>query len=339
MKIKRTELLKQLESVVPGLSSGREVVEQPSHFTFRADGKVMTYNDEVACVGDCLLTLNGACPAAELLGLLRKLPDDEIVVEVAEGELRIKGGSRKAGIRMEAISSLPVDAVEQPGKWRRLPEGFWDAVTTVGQCASKDESQFILTCIHLTEKHVEACDRFQLARYPIETGLIGVLLKSSAVKELAGMGMVGVSCTESWVHFRDKAGLVLSCRKYEGQYPDLDAFLQVKGTKTKLPKGLADAVAKAEVFSGAEKDDNVLRVDLRPDKLRLTGRGPNGWYSETVAIEYAGEPTEFTIAPKMLLEICRRADECVIGDGRIKVATDKFEYVSCVGKVQAKEKE
>jgi DNA polymerase III sliding clamp (beta) subunit (PCNA family) len=264
------------------------------------------------------------------------MKEDEVEVTTADGELLIEGKKRKAGIRMDVEIALPLDAVEQPGKWSKLSEGFWDVLTIAAQCASRDESQFILTCVHLTPTCVESCDRFQIVRCPIETVLDGVLLRASSIKSLTGMDLVGVSGTESWVHFRNKAGLVLSCRKYEGQYPDLDDFVKVKGQRTKLPKEIGEAVSRAEVFSSAEKDDNVLQVELRQGKMRLTGRGPNGWYSETSPINYEGEQTRFTIAPKMLLEICKKADECTIGDGRIKVETDKFTYVSCVGKVEEK---
>ncbi len=327
MKVNRTKLLKQLEAVVPGLSR-RGVMEQSGHFVFQ-NGKVLTYNDEVACVGKIDLELEGAVPSKELLGLLQKLTEDEIELKTDGGELKVVGIGCKAGIRMDAEIALPLDAVEKPGKWRELPKDFWEAIKTAAHVASTDESRFILMCIHLTPTHVEATDSFQLIRCRVETGLDNVLLKAVALCSVADMGLVGISETENWVHFRDKGGLVLSCRKYEGQFPKLDLHIEVKGTKTSFPKGISDSISKAVLFSGEEKlGESLLRIDLQPGKMRLSGQGPNGWYKETSKVEYEGDSVSFSVVPNLLLDISRRADECIIGKGRIKVVTELFEYVS-----------
>ncbi len=327
MKVNRTKLLKQLEAVVPGLSR-RGGVEQSGHFVFQ-NGKLLTYNDEVACVGKIDLDLEGAVPSKELLGLLRKLVEDEIELKVDGGELKIAGTGRKAGIRMDAEIALPLDAVEKPGKWKKLPPDFWEAIKTASHVASTDESQFILTCIHLTSTYIEATDHFQLIRCKVESGLDNVLLKAVALRSVTDMMLVGISETENWVHFHDKGGLVLSCRKYEGQFPKLDLHIKVKGTKTSFPKGISDSISKAVLFSGEEKlGESLLRIDLQPGKMRLSGQGPNGWYRETSKVEYEGGSVSFSVAPNMLLDISRRADTYIIGKGRIKVTTDLFEYVS-----------
>ncbi len=333
MKVNRTKLLKQLEAVVPGLSR-RGGMEQSGHFVFK-DGKVMTYNDEVACVGKTDLDLEGAVPSKELLGLLRKLSEGEIELKIDGGELKVIGAGRKAGILMDAEIVLPLDAVEKPGKWKKLSEGFWEAITTTSHCASTDESQFILTCIHLTPNYVEAIDSFQLIRCKTESGLENVLLKAVALRSIADMGLIGISETENWVHFRDKGSLILSCRKYEGQFPKLDLHIKVEGAKTSLPKGIGESISKATLFSGEEKfAESLLRIDLQPGKMRLCGQGPNGWYKETSKVDYGGDSVSFAIAPNLLLDISRRADSCIIGKGRIKVATESFEYVSSTSEVE-----
>ncbi len=333
MKVNRTKLLQQLEAVVPGLSR-RGGMEQSGHFVFK-DGKVLTYNDEVVCVGKTDLDLEGAVPSRELLGLLRKLSEDEIELKVDGGELKIAGTGRKAGIRMDAEIVLLLDAVEKPGKWRKLPEDFWEAIVTASHCASTDGSQEILMCLYLTPTHVEATDSFQLIRCKTESGLENVLLKAVALRSIANMGLIGISGTENWVHFRDKGSLILSCRKCEGQFPNLDLHIKVEGTKTSLPKGIGESISKATLFSGEMMfAESLLRIDLQPGKMRLCGQGPNGWYKETSKVDYGGDSVSFAIAPNLLLDISRRADSCIIGKGCIKVATESFEYVSSTSEVK-----
>ena len=144
--------------------------------------------------------------------------------------------------------------------------------------------------------------------------------------------------TNAWLHFRNPAGLVLSCRRSTrneldpGSILDVSALLEFKGTPTILPKGLADAADKAEVFSSDNSDGNVVRVQLRPGKLKITGRGGCGWYQELKDVRYDGEPVDFLIDPKLLVTITNQHNDCEITEDRLKVDGKRFVYVTCLGK-------
>lgn len=338
MKINRESLLGQLEAVQPGLApAAKETVDQSSCFVFK-DKRVLTYNDEIACSIAADLELEGAVKAAPLLALLRKMTEDDVEIEATDGELLVGGRKRKAGITLEKEILLPLDAVDLPEKWRKLPEDFLDAVSIVQQCAGRDESQFSLTCLNIAPEWIEACDNFQLTRYDIATGAkASVLIRQSSIKHVVGLGVTRMSETESWVHFKNRTGLVISCRRYVEDYPDLAAFLAVKGKKTKLPKGLAEATEKAEIFSSENVENNQVSVTLKSGKLHLRGQGVSGWYSETKNINYDGEPLSFMIAPKLLAEITKRHNECEITQDRLKVDGGNFSYVTVLGKVEEKE--
>ncbi len=129
-RVKRENLLKQLEAVSPGLSA-KEILEQSSCFVFKG-GEVLTYNDEVACRADCPLPdIEGAVPAKPLLAILAKLPDDDIDVAIDEGKMIVKGKGRKTTIPMEAEVLLPVDNIDKPGEWKKLPSEFGEALAIV----------------------------------------------------------------------------------------------------------------------------------------------------------------------------------------------------------------
>jgi DNA polymerase III sliding clamp (beta) subunit (PCNA family) len=326
----RRDLLKSLESVAPGLSK-KEVIEQSSCFVFKG-GQVITFNDEVACSTSCNLDVEGAVVADPLLSLLGKLQEDELEVDAVDGELVVKGKRRKAGIRLESEISLPVDGIETPEKWKKLPAEFLEAVGVVQNCVSQDQSQFVLTCVHLHPEQVEACDNFQLIRFPIKTGLTKpTLVRGTALSGIASMEVKEFSETENWLHFRGPSGVILSCRRYMDKYPDIGPLLECKGEKVKLPKGLDGVIDKAKVFS--EGDGNVV-VELRSGKTRITGRGVNGWYSEVMDTEYAGEDTRFAISPKLLLEITKQTEVMTVAEGRIKIDSGKFTFVVCTGEVE-----
>jgi len=335
MRQDREELLRKLEAVAPGLAI-KEAVEQSSCFVFK-DGHVITFNDEIACAMECEVGLEGAVAAKPLLDLLGKMV--EKVIDIREnpegGELLVKGTRRRSGITLEAEITLPIGAVEKPKKWSDLHPEFADAVGVVQQCASKDANNFHLTCIHVTPEWVEACDNFQLARYPLETGVAKeCLVKRDSLKHVTGLGMTEVSETKTWLHFRNPTGLVLSVRREMMDFEDISAILEVDGTPTTLPGGLAEAVEKAEIFSAENSENNVVTVDLKAGQLRLRGRGASGWYEERKDVKWDGEPLSFNMAPQLLVDITTRTNDCFIAPGRLKIDGGKFTYVTCLGKVE-----
>ena len=106
MKTNRTALLAILQAVKPGLAN-KEILEQSTSFIF-AQGEVLTYNDEVAVRHPLPddLPLEGAVQAKELFALPNKLKDDEISLETTENELLVSGQKTKAGIRLQATTTV-----------------------------------------------------------------------------------------------------------------------------------------------------------------------------------------------------------------------------------------
>lgn len=330
-RVKREELLSTLESVQPGLSS-KPIVEQSSCFVF-SDKQVITFNDEVACSKKCNIGITGAVQAVPLLSLLRKLPEDDIEVGVDGNEFCVKGKKRSSGIGLESTILLPFDSMEKPGKWKPLPEEFQEAIGLASLCVGKDESKYWETCVHLHPKHIEAGDNDQFTRFKIKTDFDGPsLVRGASIRHVVSLDMTEFSDTATWIHFRNPTGLILSCRRDTSEeYKDLTKILELEaGKQTTLPKGLAEAAEKAEIFSSENPDDNQVSIELKPGKLRIKGEGVSGWYSEVKKIKYTGPPMVFRISPKLLSSITKRHNECFIGEGKLRVASGKFIYVACL---------
>lgn len=338
IRTKREDLLHCLEAVQPGLSA-RDIVQQSSCFVFH-EGEVFTYNGEVSCRTKCALDLKGAVPAIPLLALLNKMPEDDVELEVSDGELIVHGKNRRAGIRMEDEILLPIDSVDKPGKWSKLDADYSDAVFMVGACASKDTTSFALTCIHIHPKWLEASDNFQIARYKIPTGVkTPILVKRDALMHMVNLDMTKFSQTENWIHFRNPTGLVLSCLQYQGEYHNVGPMLKVEGSPTKLPAGIADATEKAEIFSGENDDNNQVLVKLQPGKITIKGQGASGWYTEVKRLKYSGDELSFLIAPKLLIDFIKRNTNCEVTPELLKMDGGKFVYVTCLSIANEKKKE
>ena len=345
MEINKENLIRQLESVSAGLSPN-EIIEQSSCFVFK-DGHVHTFNEEIACTCPCALPVTGAVVAGKFLTLLKKIPDETIKVEQTESEIIIKGKRRKAGLRMEAEILLPLDAIERPenSAYRTLPDRFPEAAEIICESISKDNSRFHLTCIHMHPEWIESCDGFQLARCDMSTGVgESILVRGEAVKKIAQLGMLEIAETDSWVHFRGAENVTISVRKYIKEYPDLTEFINVRGIQTTLPKGIVEAAEIAEIFSSGNVENNEVSIELGNGRVRVRGESSSGWYSETKRMKDSVDPIEFMIAPKLLKEIvkypiCEIMQESTDEEGRcvagkLKVTTDLFTWVVCLGSVE-----
>jgi DNA polymerase III sliding clamp (beta) subunit (PCNA family) len=340
MKVNREELLKSLEAVMPGLST-KEIIEQSSCFIFQ-DGHVSTYNDEIACSQKVSVKIEGAVPAMPLISIIRKLKEDEVDISAndAATQLLVRANSKRAGINMDQEILLPIEAVDRPKKWKNLPENFADAVAIVQPCAGSNESEFAMTCVHVTSKFIEACDNHQVTRFKIKTEIENpILIRKESLKHIISLDMVEFSETKHWIHFKNSDGLILSCRHWMDDYPsdDISKVLKVEGSPLTLPKGIKDTVEKATIFSAENPEDDNVIVNLKRGKFKITGKGTSGWFTEVKKSTYDGSSLQFTIPPKLLIELVQHHNDCEITGERLKVKGSKFVYVTVLGTVKENE--
>lgn len=342
MQINRSKLLAVLESCAPGVSS-KEGTEQSNCYVFN-EGKVFTFKGTVACVAETGLepTLSGAVRANELLEMLRKLPDDELSNEDTGTTLSFKGHRREVEINKQAQISMPVDRLETPTEWSTLPEGFLKACETARQCTGSDESQWKLTCVHFHPEWLEACDNTQMVRCAYKTGLTEpVLVRNEDLKGLSTLQPTQIGLTKVWVCFRNANGLILCCRRYNSDYRDLTPHFEVADAgPLKLPDGLSQAASRAETFAPGDGGVKKILVDLKPGTLSIKSENSYGRYREEFpAVDYAGSPLLFRVSTGILARIAENHESVLVSASRLKVATEQYTFVACLGKVQSKVKE
>jgi hypothetical protein len=333
----RASLLQALEAVRPALST-RDIIEQSSNFVFRG-GRVWAYNGELCCRAPTGLPkeLTGAVASGPLLKYLAKMPDEEIGVRAAGGKLELlgRGGRRWAKILFDAEVLLPLDSVEKPGGWRALPEDFSEALGVVYESAGTDANRFHLTCVHFHPEYLEATDDDQLTRYRLALGHTEpYLVRRETVRAVVPMGVTSVSETQQWVHFRNPARLVVSCQRHVAEaagYPDLGPHLRYKGTKTEIPRKLADDAELAELFSSENEDrQNRLHVTVRDGRMTVRAVGVTGEAGARMKIRYGGPPLSFAVGPRTLAEIAKRMPSVEIGPERLIAQNGKWQYLVCL---------
>ena len=327
--VDRNTLLSALEAVSPGLDKKASLV-QSDCFVFE-DDLVRTYNDQTACsIQSPLKDYEGAAKAEELLSILGKLTEKELRVSHTDAEVLIEGKRRRFGIYQEQEIVLP-GVGDLPEDWSKLPPEFGDAINLVRHCVSKEKDKFIICCIHLHPEYVEATDNVQLARYTIRTGLkTSYLVNPVAMKHVMELGMDEVGETKTWLHFRNQAGLVFSCRKYVDRFPEASHLLEGTGEKLKLPQGLGEVLEKVEQFTKNNPDDEAqVRVTIKGKEFRVKGQGAHGWYEEVKEINSKLNVC-FYIDPKLLETLAEKTPECQIVGARLLVDNGAFKYATAL---------
>lgn len=332
--MKREEFLRKLESVEPGVST-KETVEQSDCVAFDS-GDMFTFNDEVACRVPSGIDekIRGVVRFKPLVEMIRRLSDDEIEIMQEEegGKIVVRGKNRRASFHSEKDVNLPIDVVDKPTKWKKLPTEFCEAADIVSRCSGNDASRPILAHVHIHPKFLEA---FQVSaifgRWAIETPVSrSLLVKGYSLNRVASLGVTKFCETPHWLHFKNSSGLVVSCRLYIEEFPNLEGFLALQGSKVTLPSSLIEEADRASVFSSENPDEDRVRVTLSDSSVTIESVGLNGSYHAKKKMEYQGVPISFQISSTVLRDVLKRQREVTIADYKMIVRSGSFSLVACL---------
>jgi DNA polymerase III sliding clamp (beta) subunit (PCNA family) len=333
MKIQRGDLLAKLNEASPGLTSTQALtVEQSDCFVFIKD-TLYSFNDSIMVrVPNPLPGLDVVVNGRDLLDLVAKVPDDELEVELGDGELRVNGTGRSAWISAAVDVAMPLNEVPVPSKWSKLSEGTAKALQQAASTCDAKSSDYLVTAIHVTPDLVEGTDQIRFMRVSGPTGFQSrALLPADAVYELKKVELNKVSVGEGWVHFKTGQSAVVSMRCGHGDYIEgvEEALKLKKPEKVVLPVGLKDTVERCEIFDHKQGDFKI-GVKLSDGRLVLTASNEGGGYKERHKMEYGGRPLNFMVAPDLLVEVLSHTREVMVDGTKMKIAWDQSVFVVCL---------
>lgn len=340
MKINRKELVSKLESLKPGLVA-KSNTPQSDYFLFLNDS-IYTFNDESCCrIPSPFTEIETAVPAKKILEILGKMSEDEVDLELESDGLHIFGDDKEATIFVDNNIEAPLSSVDVPDEWSELPEDFIQAVNTVQQCCSTNESWFVLNCVHIHPEWIEACDNAQICRWPSLTGFeTSVLIRNPVVKNIPKGKYTHFAEGKNWIHFKNEEGLIFSCRRYSEEYFDCSDFLTVenKGESLEFPEGLDRAVDNASLFSVDQTgEDNKILIEMGKNKIKIMGEGMSGWYKQKIKCNYKSDVFSFLISPELLKDIAKKHQNCSLYNNKIIVNGEKYIYVALLGRPKIQE--
>ena len=335
MNINKTEILKALEVVKPGLANV-ELIAQATHFAFFKD-RVVTFNDSISI--SCAingLDITGAVRAEELYGFLKRAKGKEVNVEITDNELKLKAGRSKAGLTFQSDIEMPLEEISTKKDWHDLPDEFTDNLMFIKDCCSKEMSRGILTCVHVTDKFLEASDSLQLMRLAQEGWPFGdYLIPAENIAEIHKIEPSQVAESDGWLHFKNLGGVEISCRVMPDKFPKTEHLFKVKGANVGFPKTMPEILERVMVFTKGDQQDE-MEIKLGKGKLLVNGKNDYGWFKEQASVKYDGKGGRFWISPVLLQNILKRSSKAILGDEKIKFKGTDWEYVAVLKHMEKK---
>jgi len=332
MEISKSELLKALETIKPGLALTEDLIEQSTSFAFVED-QIITYNDNISISYPFKSKIRGAVSAKELYTLLNKLDSkkDNLSLILKENELRINAGKEgKAGIRIEKDVLLPLDEIKTDNKWLKIPKNLIEGLKFCSFSTLKDESRPLISCVHVKEDIVESTDNFRATKFYLNKKVKEFLIPATSIKFLEKFPATHYNVTKSWVNFKSKDKALFSCRILNQEYPDLSGILKVKGKKIKFPD-VIKAIEKATIFTEKEEAflSAMIKIKMMENKVIIKGEGGVGWYKKVIKTKYKGDYFTFKISSDFFTTMLKMNNECTLDKNshRIKFHTNEWEHV------------
>jgi len=331
MEISVSDFKNALEIVKPGLDTTVTTIEQVTSFAFTKKN-VITYNDEI-CITHPLadFDMQGAIEADLLYKFISKIKTKQIELSISDSEITMKAGRIKATFNLDSEIKLPLDDEKliNKGKWKKLPEKFIDAISMARGCASKDMIQAKLNCVHINKKgRVEGTDGYRIFRYTFEDELPlkTVLVPASSISSIIRIKPNKVAKGDGWIHFKNEAGTVISCKVENDEFPNVEDHLKAgkNGVQVEFPKELIASLDTAEIFA----EDFMVKITMNKKKMTVSSGSQIATFKEELDLNNKSEPFAFQITPYLLKDILKQISVCTIYKDRLIFKNDDWIYMT-----------
>ena len=294
------------------------------------NGAIWSYDDDLFCRVDVGIPphLTAVVNGKDLLNVVSRIPDKEVIIHIIESSLVITGDSakRRCGITIQQDIDSPVLSLEIPEDWYEVDSSFSYGLGLVAPYTNEDTS-FALGNVHITGKYVEACNNNQVSRYNIKSiPKSNFLIRGTVAKHLSTLEMDGIALSDSWVFFRND-NATFGARLYKDEYPRLARIMSLDNPKSlKFPK-ISTAINLAQLFS---RDDvhRLIDVHLTTGIMTVRSENASGWFTEDVSCDYEGDALDLCIPAETLKVITEQDVTCQIDEHRIKFKSGDWVFVS-----------
>jgi DNA polymerase III subunit beta len=323
LSTRRDALLTQLQTVTRAAST-RSAVQALSGVLVQARGGAvelratdMEIGLRVPLEGEVVREGAVVLPARLLVDVIRALPGDTVSLELraAEQDVELVAGAATFHIRTLRLEDFPPFPELDGDERVRVPaQAFVETVGKVARSASRDETRPVLTGILVSasgeELRMVATDSYRLSvkETRLDSALEGAFeanVPARALQELtriagqAGTDDLTVAVRTNQVVF-DAAGVVLSSRLIDGQFPNYRQLLP-DAYEHELQLDAAEITDVVRRISLLAQKNAPVRLAFSEGELTVSARTPDvGEARETLPVPFQGEPLEIGFNPEFL---------------------------------------
>lgn len=281
-------LLTALQRCLPGVDTGKTVLEGADTFVFR-EGKIFTYNDSISVSVPFDSDLSGAVKAKEFYNLLSKFSAESVkIVAISETVWKVKAGSAVAEFTL--LDSTTLDSVVKAltvDTWKKLPKNFLDGLSLCKFSCNRSS----LAGIFVKDSSMLSTDEMRINRFELDKKMESFWINDSAASELMKLtDLTEYSLTDAWAHFRSEAGTVFSCKRlHDEKFPAVKLLSVIKDHEqskeditNELPAKLVDAIERASALAMDVDSYSAVRLTFSPQCLEIYSQRTSGKYSEKI---------------------------------------------------------
>lgn len=317
-----------------------------AHLVWFGEGRAWTYNAELGrmvTLPDELKALKGACDGKRLLHFLQRAPDSEAIKVTCKDEKFIaKSGSARITLPWRnETQALPY---AEPTEWEELPKELPFAIGFALPCCARHMTRPTLTCVHVTDKYVEASDadraiRYKLGNMPAKTNH---MIPRNAAQALSKANITQWSVQKSAVWLLDDTDTYTFHPIMEGEYPSLDKVLAVPKDAVEFDLPLRDDKAKLDVSTTLDRarlfcdqedsGEHFVDITMTEGRVWIRAEDAHGKFEERLSLKAKVPDLSFSMNIQHLVDLMERGAtaHCAYTEGRLWVLGDKWTYVSAV---------
>ena len=336
----RTDLLKALKAVIPGVAKGDALLVGADTFIFR-DRMIQSYNDNLSITYpfDIGLELDDkmlAVKAVETVKVLEKMTGLDVQLKVKENSIEITDEVTTLSMRLieasttNLLESLKLEELD----WQALPTNFPKIMSLCLASVSKNVVHGPLVGVHVNGNDALSSDNFRATWAVLSEPMEPFTIPGTAVADLLKLeGLEKYAVTSSWVHFMSKEGAVFSSRLLASEFPAealKRMFPEEDGDIYTLPEGLNKALDRAGILT-YEQDGGLQFVNLshKDGWLIVSGERQYGSITDKVKIKKNEWPkgVSINIQPNYLIDIMAKTKSFQVVGKLVYFKGEDFQHI------------
>jgi hypothetical protein len=322
MDFNRSELAAALQKCLPGVDSGKMLIEGADTFIFE-EGKIHSYNDVISVTTSFPHELSGAVKALEFYKLISKSPSETIKIAVLDSEdsvsWKIKMGTAIAELSLlessviNHVKSLNIDSL----KWKKIPSNFTDGLS---MCKISN-NHISMVGIFVKDNVIVSTDELTINWFVMDGKMSSFWIDNLTVTELTKIsGLKEYALSDGWIHFRIEDGTVFSSKRLDESgylFPNIQQLIEMHCKKEadipllNLPQRLTGALERASALAMNTIDSySTVELTFKKEHIEIRTRRTTGKYSEKIPWDQPikfGEPVSVFVDCSMLSRILKRA--------------------------------